>query len=91
MEWQVTFTDELRQARKSYPCDASQHWLDCGVPDDECSPDQLLVLQAARADGWKILRGQTYRYARGIFEGHMATYRARPGMESLCHDHGLYD
>lgn len=88
----VILKDELRQARKVYPCDACATWHGAGMSTNDCaSAEELLILQAAEADRWKILRGQTYRYVRGVWEGHMATWRERPGMGALVRRHELYE
>lgn len=83
--------DEQRQARKHYTCDAFAWFHNCGMRRDELTPDQRLFLDAAEADKGRILPGQVYYYRRGVYEGRMFTWRARPGMESVCVAHNLYD
>lgn len=83
--------DELRTARKHYKCDAFAWFHSCGMRRDELTPDQQLMLDAAEADKGRILPGQAYHYRRGVYEGSMFTWRARPGMDAVCVDHGLYD
>lgn len=86
-------SDELVQARKNYACDACYWWDRAGYGLDDCeTSEQRLIVEAAQADKWRILPGQTYRKIKGIFEGSLTTYRARPGMQSvieqlkLCED-----
>jgi len=87
----VILKDEIRVARKHYTCDAYRHWNNCGMGQNDCvADDQRLIVQAAEADKGKILPGQEYRYARGVFEGRMVTWRARVGMEDVCKELGLY-
>ena len=83
--------DEMRTARKHYKCDAFAWFHNCGMRRDELTADQQLLLDAAEADKGRILPGQKYNYRRGVYEGSMFTWRARPGMDSICTDHGLYD
>ena len=82
---------ELRTARKHYRCDATQWFHDCGMGRNDLTAEQLLMLDAAEADKGRILPGQAYYYTRGVHEGAMFTWRARPGMDRICRDHGLYD
>jgi hypothetical protein len=85
-------TDRLVQARKHYPCDASYHWLQSSYSANDCqSSEQRLIVEAAEADKWRILPGQTYRKVTGIWEGQLTTYRARPGMQSVIEQLGLCD
>ena len=83
--------DEERTARKHYKCDAFARFHNCGMRRDELAPDQQLMLDAAEADKGRILPGQRYRYARGLHEGSMFTWRERIGMGSICRAHGLYE
>lgn len=87
----VILKDEVRCARKGYNCDASSWWNRCYMRAEDCTPDQLLSLQGAEADQWKIRRGQRYRYVRGVNDGRMFTWRERLDMGSLCAQHNLYD
>ena len=88
----VVLTNEVRTARKSYRCDATAWWHACGMTPADCtSAAQLAAIAAADADGGRILPGQRYRYARGVFEGAMVTWRARVDVDQACMDHGLYD
>lgn len=88
----IVLKDEVRTARNFYPCDASRWWFACGcVRDDELTPEQVLVLQGAGADKFKIRAGQRYHYQRGVVEGRMVTWRERLDMGSLCRAYNLYD
>ena len=86
-------TDKMVQARKHYPCDASYWWDRAGYSLDDCETgDQRLFVEAAHADKWRILPDQMYRMIKGVVDGKMMTYRARPGMQividelKLCPD-----
>lgn len=84
--------DEIRTARKTYPCDAYGWWHRSGFGPQDCETDeQRLILEAAEVDKGKILAGQQYRYMRGVFEGRMVTWRERVGMGNVCRDLGLYE
>lgn len=80
------FTDKIVTAKKHYRCDASEQWNRAGYTPNDCeTDDQRLMVEAAEADKWRILPGQAYRKVTGIHEGNFFTYRARPGMDAVCH------
>ncbi len=85
--------DQIVMARKVYKCDASETWHNNSMSSIDCkTDDERLILDAAEADGWRILRGQKYRCVRGFDDdNNRFTSRARPGMDSLCQSHDLYD
>ena len=91
-EMDRVLTDKLVTAKKAYLCDASQQWLRAGYTVTDCETnEQRLIVEAADADKWKILPGQAYRKVTGIYEGNFCTYRARPGMDSLCIELDLFE
>lgn len=84
--------DDLVQARKHYECDACYWWDRAGYSLDDCeTSEQRLIVEAAQADKWRILPGQKYRRIKGVFEGALTTYRARPGMQSVIEQLKLCD
>jgi hypothetical protein len=86
------FTDRIVTAKKHYNCDASYFWNRAGFTLNDCeTSEQKLIVEAAESDKFKILPGQAYRKVTGIYEGDFCTFRARPGMDSVCHDLDLYD
>ena len=87
----VVLKDEQRTARKIYKCDATAWLRACGLARCDLDPDQHRALDAADADKGCILRGQKYRYQRGVFEGRMCTWRARLDVQKVCQSHGLLD
>lgn len=82
---------ELRTARKHYKCDATELFHDCGMSRNDLTADEQLELDAAEADKRRILPGQAYYYSCGVHEGSFFTWRARPGMDGICHDYEIYD
>lgn len=80
----------LPHARKSYPCDACAAFCRSGLGDDDLTFDDLLIVQAARADRWRILPNR--QYVKLIYrDDGLQTYRARPDMDDLCHRLELFD
>ena len=74
--------DEIVKARKHYFCDACALFQDASIPDTDLTPDELLIVQAARADNWKIKPGDKYRVAICVDDG-ISTFRARLDMNSI--------
>lgn len=87
----VLLKDERRAARKCYKCDAYAWFVNSGMGRNDLTPDQQLILDAAEADRGLILIGQQYNYRRGAYDGHMFTWRSKPGMDAVNEAHGLYD
>jgi len=86
------FTDKTVIAKKHYRCDASELWNMACFTKAECeTEDQILAVEAAEADKWRILPGQAYRKVKGVNDDGFYTYRARIGMDSLCHYFDMFD
>ena len=84
-------SERIVQAKKGYPCGACAVWDDMGMSLEDCqTDDQREIVKAAQADGWRILPGQLYRKLIYVEDGVVRTYRARPGMDSVCHDLDLF-
>jgi len=84
-------SDKIHTARKKYRCDASGCWIYSGYELQDCvTSDQRLHVEAAQADGWKILPGQKYRKIVRIWEGDFYTYRGRIGMDAVCNELELW-
>jgi hypothetical protein len=84
-------SDEERQARKFYDCDAYEAWKQMGPPDSELTADERLVLDGVRADEGKIRPGQRYRAVRFNDGAGIEVWRARLDMNSLCNRYELFD
>ncbi|TVO75106.1 hypothetical protein [Sedimenticola selenatireducens] len=78
-------------AKKAYRCDACE-WIN-NVPIDECdlADDERHAISAAKADRYKILKGQKYIKVRGIWEGTWQTFRARIDINNICQRHDIYE
>jgi hypothetical protein len=84
-------SEKIVTARNNYACDACYWWLQSGLTaDDLHSDDQRLILEAAEADKWMILKGQQYLRQTGVQDCQMTTYRARIGMNSVCTELDLF-
>ena len=82
----------ILQAKKKHHCDACAVWDNMGMAMEDCQSDyQRKIVQAAQADGWRILPGQMYLKTVYSEDGAMRTYRARPGMDYVCRELGLFE
>jgi hypothetical protein len=82
--------DEIVTAKKHHFCDACKTFHDAGVLDSDLTPDELLIVQAARADKWKIKPGDKYRVAVYVYDN-ITIFRARLDMNNICQKYNLYD
>lgn len=89
MGWDV-FKDTTPVARKDYSCDAFRYWL-TNIGEDEFDADDLLVYQAAKADGFRIKKGMKYVKREGKFDGEWCVFRAREDLNNLCIKLDLYN
>jgi len=78
-------------AKKEYICDACREWDNSGYGQFDVSHDDWLIVQAAKADRWRILPGQKYIKVKYADDGTIKVYRARPDMDELCQRLELFD
>ena len=87
-----TIRETTVEAKKTYHCDACAVWDSMGMALEDCQTDeQRKIVKAAQADGWRILPGQMYLKTVYSEDGAMRTYRARPGMDYVCRELGLFE
>jgi len=86
--WDVaTYSEPV--ARKEYRCQACE-WIDNMMSRDDLTPEERVLYDIARADGFHILKGEKYRKTDGIWEGSSSVFRARPDMDDICNKYDLY-
>jgi hypothetical protein len=83
--------DTTQYASKLYPCDACAAWHRSGYGQQDVSEDDWLIIEGAKADKWKILKGEQYRKIVYKDGGEFVTYRARIDMDALCLRLKLFD
>ncbi|MGH9438459.1 MAG: hypothetical protein ACRD22_11335 [Terriglobia bacterium] len=84
-------SDKILTALKHYRCDACDVFLDAGLSDDDLTPDELRVIQAARADRWQILPASQYRKVVSKDCGEFQTNRYRPDVLDICQRREFFD
>lgn len=82
--------DEIRKARKAYPCGA-YYWFDRSCyGQQDMAPDDWAVVESARADGCKILPGTPHIYQTSVGGDGFCEFRARQDMHAICLKYDLY-
>ena len=76
-------------ARKDYHCDASE-WLS-NFDDSDFDAQDLAIINLARSENNKILKGTKYIKVTGKYEGDFCTFRAKPELNAICIKYDIYD
>ena len=78
-------------ARKEYTCQAWDWINNSGLGENEYDPEDWLIIEKARAENFKILKGTKYVCCRGKYDGEFTTFRARLDLHNICLEHELYE
>lgn len=81
--------DTVQTAKKHYNCDACATWLNSNYGPQDVSVGEWLVVQGAKADGYKILPGRKYRKIVYSDDGILVTYRERLDMSWVKKEMGI--
>ena len=77
-------------ARKHYNCDACEWTFNGDIGPEFYTADELLLIDAAKADKRKILPGQQY-VKQTLRDGReLLTYRARVDMHKICLKYDMF-
>lgn len=83
------FCEEIKPiAKKDYCCDASDYISE--MDDCDFCSDDIEVIEKARVEGNKILKGTKYIKISGKWDGEFAVFRARPDLDEICRKNNLY-
>ena len=78
-------------ANKSHNCDACV-WLDAaGYNGMGFSFAEMRSVAKAKANKWKIIKGEMYTKQSGVYEGEMYTFKAITAIHDICIAHDLYE
>jgi hypothetical protein len=84
--------NETPTARKEYRCNACEHLLMDGMPNEgDFTPDEWKHILGAKSNGWKINKGDKYMKQTNNYNGGIGTFRAIPEINNICDKHGYYD
>lgn len=82
--------NKTRTARRHHVCGA-WHWFDrSGYGRIDVSADDWLIIEAARADGGRILPGMQYIHQTSVDGDGFCDFKARMDMHGICLKYDLY-
>lgn len=82
--------DEIRVARKAYPCGACYWFGRSNYGQQDVEPDDWATVEAVRAEGCQILPGMQHIYQASVDGDGWSEFRARQDMNAICHKYDLY-
>lgn len=89
MVWELERHSEPK-ASKDYDCEASVFLEDTGYGEDDFEKEEWLIIEKARSEGFKILKGTVYDKLEGKWEGDWAVFRSRQDINGICLKYGFY-
>ncbi len=78
-------------AAKDHYCDSCRLWLESGLHLRDCNNEQKEAIELAKADGFKILKGQKYIKVTVKYDGVLQTFKHRPDMYKVCDELELFE
>ena len=85
------------KAKKKYACMASEFLRDAMGSIASMNPnyfgfsdEELASIEKAKANNWKILKGETYVYQFNKSDGDTYVFRAIPAIHDICCIHAFY-
>lgn len=83
------FTETNPKARKEYPCEAA-YWVLNRLDFEDLTSEDLAIVNQAKSERWKILKGTEYVKLSGMYEGEFSEFRARKDLDEICKKYELY-
>ncbi|AUG84931.1 hypothetical protein MAELSTROM_11 [Pseudoalteromonas phage Maelstrom] len=77
-------------ARKDHDCMACE-WINNSWGNFDFTVSELKVIAKARANGYRIKRGEKYRSQTNKFEGRIYNFKAIPEIDDICLKHDVYE
>ena len=84
-------TDSSPVAKKEYNFQAWPWIVNSGCYPDDFNETEIAIIDKARSEGFKVLRGTRYLRVSGKWEGEMSTYCARLDIQKICDDYELQE
>jgi hypothetical protein len=88
--WDIS-TETRPRAKKAYNCNAAECILNSGYDEADFEKEDWDEIERALECGFMILPGEEYIKVSGLWDGEWSTFRARPELNRICHDYGLYE
>jgi len=79
-----------QKANKDYRCDACTLLFE-SLNENDFEPAELELVNKAKNEKCKILKGAEYIKCSGKWEGGFSVYRARPEIDDLCRKYDIYE
>ena len=89
MSWTMEVTT-TQKARKEYDCQACDWLNQSNLSVYDLSDEELAVIDKAKTEGGKILKGSLYTKTSGKWEGEFDVFRARLDIHDICLNHEIY-
>lgn len=86
-------SESTPKASKDYPCQACRFLLDGGLRDVMKGPltfAEKRAIAQAKANGYKILKGQTYLRQNNVDQGEFYVFKAIPAVHDIMIKYKLY-
>jgi len=87
MSWELS-TESIPISRKIYNCQAAE-FLSYGNKY-EFEQEDIKIIEDARLQDFKILKGTKYFKIKGKYDGEFSTFRARLDIHNICIKYDLY-
>lgn len=83
-------SDKVRRANKDHKCDACYWWDRSNFGQKDVTDVEWLVIETAKREGWKILKGSQYVFQSFVYDGDIQTFKARLDVDEVCRKYELY-
>ena len=87
--WEVSETKTVK-ARKEYDCNAAHRISNSDLGEIDFEAEDWLIIQKAKAENWKIKKGDLHIFTKGKFDGEFTTVRARIDLNKICEKYEIY-
>jgi len=86
------YPSKIVTASKDYHCMACE-WINDAWNEahiNQLAVDELIAYQKAKANNFRIKKGEKYIYQAGVYDRSFYVFRGIPEMNYLCHKYELY-
>ena len=84
-----TLSSKTRIARKDHKCMASE-WIREGDYRSGFTFSEYRAIAKAKANNWKIKKGDSYSWAQCKYDGILYEWKAIPEIEAICHKYNYF-
>ena len=87
--------ETFHKAKKDYVCTACYIMLNVDDFKNLCknyglTSEEVGEFTKAKENGFKILKGETYFYQAGVYDGNFYSAKAIPAIHDICYKRGFY-